>query len=128
MHRLKDNRPVYLDLFRIRLPVMGIVSLLHRLSGVLMFLSIPFAAWLLDLSVSSPQGFERVLELLDNPLLKIVQLLLFWSLTHHLFAGIRFFLIDFDIGVEKPAARLGSWLVFGAETLAVVLFIAVVWS
>jgi succinate dehydrogenase / fumarate reductase cytochrome b subunit len=127
MHCLKDNRPVYLDLFRIRLPVMGIVSLLHRVSGVLMFLSIPFAAWLLDLSVSSPQGFERVLELLDYPLLKIAQLLLFWSLAHHLFAGIRFFLIDFDIGVEKPAARLGSWLVFGAEALAVVLFIAVVW-
>ena len=127
MHRLKDNRPVYLDLFRIRLPVMGIVSLLHRVSGVLMFLSIPFAAWLLDQSVSSPQGFERVLELLNQPLLKIAQLLLVWSLAHHLFAGIRFFLIDFDIGVEKPGARLGSWLVLGAEIIVLLLFIVMVW-
>ncbi len=124
---MKDNRPVYLDLFRIRLPVMGIVSLLHRVSGVLMFLSIPFAAWLLDLSVSTPQSYEHVLELLNHPLLKIAQLLLFWSLAHHLFAGLRFLLIDFDIGVEKAGARLGSWLVLGAELLAVLLFIMVVW-
>lgn len=127
MHCLKDNRPVYLDLFRIRLPVMGIVSLLHRVSGVLMFLSIPFAAWLLDLSVSTPRSFEHVLDLFNHPLLKIVQLLLLWSLAHHLLAGIRFFLIDFDIGVEKAGARLGSWLVLGTEALAVLLFIAVVW-
>jgi len=124
---LQLNRPVYLDLFRIRLPVMGIVSLLHRVSGVLMFLAIPFAAWLLDLSVASPRGFERVLELLHHPLLELAQLLLFWSLAHHVFAGIRFFLIDFDIGVEKPGARLGSWLVLGAEALAVLLFVTAVW-
>jgi succinate dehydrogenase / fumarate reductase, cytochrome b subunit len=127
MFHLKDNRPVYLDLFRIHLPVMGIVSLLHRLSGVLMFLAIPLAAWLLDLSVASPQDFDHVLELLSHPLMKLVQLLLLASLAHHLFAGIRFLLIDFDIGVTKPGARLGSWLVLAAVLAALTLFVAVVW-
>ena len=127
MHYLKDNRPVYLDLFRIRLPIMGMVSLLHRVSGVLMFLAVPFAAYLLDLSVSSPEGFERVLELLGHPVTMLLQLLLLWALVHHFFAGIRFFLIDFDIGVGKAGSRLGSWLVLGVETLVLLLFVLKVW-
>jgi len=112
-----DKRPVYLNLLKIRLPLTGIVSFAHRITGVLLFLAIPFAVYLLDLSVQSEQSFHEAQQLLNTPIMLIVQVLLLWSLTHHLFAGIRFLLIDLEIGVDKSQARLGAWLVLLAEAL-----------
>ena len=117
---MSDNRPVYLNLLKIRLPVPGIVSFAHRITGVLLFLSLPFAVYLLDLSIESQDSFARVQQILDQPMMVIVQILLLWSIAHHFFAGIRFLLIDAEIGVEKSQARMGAWLVMLAE--AVTLF------
>ena len=114
---MTDKRPVYLNLFKIRLPLPGIISFAHRITGVLLFLAIPFAVYLLDLSVQSEQSFNQAQQLMDHPLMVILQILLLWSLAHHFFAGIRFLLIDADIGVEKSQARLSSWLVLLAEAI-----------
>lgn len=116
---MADNRPVYLNLFKIRLPVAGMVSLVHRMTGVLLFLALPLAVYLLDLSLESQDSFLKMLEILDHPLILMLQLLLLWSLTHHFFAGIRFLLIDAEIGVEKNQARIGAWLVFLAGVVTV---------
>jgi succinate dehydrogenase / fumarate reductase cytochrome b subunit len=118
-----DNRPVYLNLIKIRLPVAGMVSLAHRGTGILLFLALPFAVYLLDLSLESQQAFETVQQILRQPILIVVQFLLLWSLAHHFFAGIRFLLIDAEIGVDKSPARTGAWLVFlaGAMTSFVVV-------
>lgn len=118
-----DNRPVYLNLIKIRLPLAGIVSFAHRISGVLLFLFLPFSVYLLDLSVQSADSFDAVRELLNQPLMLALQLLVLWSITHHFFAGIRFLLIDAEIGVEKSQARLGAWLVFLAEAITMLLII-----
>jgi len=115
--RMTEQRPVYLNLIKIRLPLPGIVSFAHRITGVILFLSLPFAVYLLDLSVESEQSFAEVQQILKQPLMLFVQILLLWSLAHHFFAGIRFLLIDAEIGVEKSQARLGSWLVLLAEAL-----------
>lgn len=120
---MADSRPVYLNLIKIHLPVTGIVSLAHRASGVLLFLFIPFAVYLLDLSVRSAQSFTEVQQLLQQPLFLVLQILLFWSLAHHFFAGIRFLLIDAEIGIEKDQAVIGSWLVFLAEAVTLLLII-----
>lgn len=120
---MKDKRPVYLNLFKIRLPIAGMVSLLHRLSGILLFIAIPFAVYLLDLSVISEDGFSTVMTLLKHPLVVLSQIVLVWALAHHFFAGIRFLLIDADIGVEKTQAKYGAWLVVFAELLVVGIFI-----
>ena len=120
---MTDNRPVYLNLIKIRLPLAGIVSFAHRISGVLLFLFLPFSVYLLDLSVQSAESFSAVKQLLNQPLMLMVQMLVLWSITHHFFAGIRFLLIDAEIGVEKSQARIGSWLVFLAEAIAIVLII-----
>lgn len=124
---MPDNRPVYLNLIKIRLPVAGMVSLAHRGTGVLLFLALPFAVYLLDLSLESEQGFEAVQQLLKQPILLLLQFLLLWSMAHHFFAGIRFLLIDAEIGVDKSQARLGAWLVFLAgavSSLVIVLGVA----
>lgn len=114
---MKDSRPVYLNLLKIRLPFTGIISFLHRISGVLLFLALPYIVYLLDLSIESEKSFIEVQETLQQPFMVAVQLLLLWSIAHHFFAGIRFLLIDADIGVEKSQSRLGAWLVVLAEVL-----------
>jgi succinate dehydrogenase / fumarate reductase cytochrome b subunit len=125
---MTDNRPVYLNLIKIRLPLTGMVSFAHRISGVLLFLFIPFSVYLLDLSVQSAESFAAVKQLLDQPVMLAVQLLVIWSIAHHFFAGIRFLLIDAEIGVEKSQARIGSWLVLLAELIAILLIVVGVCS
>lgn len=114
---MNDPRPVYLNLLKIRLPFTGIVSFAHRISGVLLFLALPFVVYLLDLSIESEKSFIKVQEILNQPSMLVLQILLLWSIVHHFFAGIRFLLIDTDVGVEKTQARLGAWLVLLAEAL-----------
>lgn len=120
---MTDKRPVYLNLIKIRLPLAGVVSFAHRISGVLLFLFLPFSVYLLDQSVHSADSFDAVKQLLEHPLMLVIQLLILWSITHHFFAGIRFLLIDAEIGIEKSQARLGAWLVFIAEAVTMLLII-----
>ena len=121
---MNQSRPVYLNLFKIRLPVTGIVSLAHRVSGVLLFLAIPFLIYLVDLSIASPEGYASAISWLGNPVIMFIQLVLVWSLAHHFFAGLRFLLLDFDIGVTRSASTFTSWLVITAELIVVVMFLA----
>ncbi len=101
----QTKRPVNLDLMRIRLPTVGLASIAHRISGVLMFLAIPVGLYLLELSVSSPQGYDRVAALTGGVVAKLVIVALVWALAHHFLAGIRYLLLDLDIGIEKLPAR-----------------------
>ena len=114
---MADKRPIYLNLLKIRLPLTGIVSFAHRITGVILFLALPFAVYLLDLSIESEQSFAKAQQILNQPLMILVKVMLFWSIAHHFFACIRFLLIDAEIGVDKTQARLGAWLVLLAEVL-----------
>ncbi len=120
---MNDSRPVYLNLLKIRLPLTGMISFAHRISGVILFLALPFAVYLLDLSVESESSFQKVQQILQQPFMVFVQILLLWSLTHHFFAGIRFLLIDAEIGVEKSSARSGAWIVLLAEVLTLLIIV-----
>ncbi len=107
----KKPAPRYLNLLKIKLPPGGIASIGHRISGVLMFLGVPFFAWLFAHSLESESAYLEVVQLMDSPLLLPVFLLLVWSLSHHLLAGIRHLLLDIHIGVEKTQARGSAWVV-----------------
>jgi len=120
---LTDKRPVYLNLFKIRLPTTGIVSFAHRVSGVLLFLAIPFSIYLLDLAVTSKQGFEQNIQLLQQPILQVILLVLVWSLVHHFLAGIRYLLLDFDIGIEKAGSNISAWIVIIAEACIMAVYL-----
>ena len=115
-----DNRPFFLNLLKIRLPVTGFISILHRISGMLMFLAIPFSVYLFDLSLQGQEGFNRAVEILQMPILQLISLLLLWSLIHHFFAGIRFLLMDFEIGLDKKQAIQYAWAVFVIEAIVFV--------
>jgi succinate dehydrogenase / fumarate reductase cytochrome b subunit len=104
-------RPVFLNLFKIRLPIAGIMSIIHRVTGVVMVLAIPVVIYLLDLSLSGPEGFADAKGLFGNGFVKLLLFLFLWGLMHHFLAGIRYLLIDIDIGVDRPLFRQTAWVV-----------------
>ena len=121
------ERPRFLNLFKIRLPLPGVLSILHRVSGALMVLAIPFLVYLLDLSLRGPEGFEAAAGILDMIIIKLGVAVIIWGLFHHLFAGIRYLLLDMDIGVEKKEARASSWVVFAVSIATTLIILGVIW-
>lgn len=107
----QTSRPVFLNLVQIRLPIAGFMSILHRFSGVLLFMFIPFVLYLLQLALSGEAGYQQAAELLSHPLVLLICFGLFWSLSHHLLAGIRYLLLDIHVGVQAPVHRYTAWLV-----------------
>ncbi|KRT57631.1 succinate dehydrogenase, cytochrome b556 subunit, partial [endosymbiont of Ridgeia piscesae] len=116
-----NKRPVFLNLLQIHMPITAVVSILHRLTGVLMFLSIPLLVKLLSLSVSGEEDFAQALELFRHPFSQLLLYLLLWVLLHHLLAGIRFLLIDMEIGVARQQARASARLVLISGLFAALL-------
>jgi succinate dehydrogenase / fumarate reductase, cytochrome b subunit len=99
-------RPVYLNLLAIRQPIPAVVSILHRISGALLFLvGVPLGLWALQASLLSAEGYQRVASVFAHPLAKLVLLGLIWSYLHHLIAGVRHLLADIHIGLELKGAR-----------------------
>ena len=123
-----DSRPFFLNLIKIRLPITGVVSIFHRVSGVALFLAIPWSIYLLELSLRGDRGFESVLNHLDQLPVKLFVFILLLSLVHHFFAGIRFLLTDFDIGLGKQQSKNTAWLVFGFEIITFALIAYGVYS
>ena len=89
-----------------------------------MFLSLPLAIYLLDLSLRGPEGFAKALSWLQNCWFEAGLVLLVWSLLHHLLSGIRFLFIDLGKGVTLQRARRSAWLV---NTSAPVITLACMW-
>jgi succinate dehydrogenase / fumarate reductase cytochrome b subunit len=109
-------RPVYLNLFRIHLPLAGWVSILHRVSGALLFVTLPLGVWALSVSLANEAGFRRITEGLTLPLSKLVLLLLIAAFAQHLFAGLRHLALDAHWGVSAQRARQSSLAVMLAST------------
>ena len=107
----KKRRPVFFNLMQIQMPVGALTSITHRLTGILLALSIPFSIYLLNLSLQGPQSYEQVMSLFDNLAFRGVAIIFVWVLAHHVLAGIRHLLSDVDIGSQLPAARRSAWFV-----------------
>ena len=109
---IRKPRPKYLSLtallFEIRLPLAGWVSILHRVSGLLLFLAVVWLLFMLDRSLASEAGFEAMRRYAGLPLVKLSLLVLIWAYCHHFCAGIRFLFLDLDKGVDKASARVTS--------------------
>jgi succinate dehydrogenase / fumarate reductase, cytochrome b subunit len=129
----KRPRPKYLNLpailFEIRLPMPAWVSILHRISGTLLFF--PFAAWLLyllDTSLASDDGFARVKDhYLQLPVVKLGVIVFIWAYAHHFCAGIRFLLLDLNQGIELAPARRSAIAVVVVSLLLTAYFAWRIW-
>lgn len=125
---IKKKRPKNLDLSTIKLPLPGLLSIFHRVSGAGLFLLLPLLLWLLQASLASPESFAVFKSVAANPLVKLILLGLLWAFLHHFCAGIRYLLLDVHVGVELAAARFSSKIVFAVSiALTIILGAKLLW-
>lgn len=110
---MQGKRPVALDLFSVRLPLTAVVSILHRLTGMLLFFLMPVLLWSLKYSLDNPNSFASLAQFFDAPWVKILAIVALWGLWHHLLAGIRHLLMDFGMGEGLANARKSAWATVG---------------
>ncbi len=122
-------RPVYRNIHvtqivSYRLPPAGIVSILHRISGMLMFLLLPFVIWMLDTSLSTEISFDVFknafvagLGPIPGVLVKLVALALIWGYLHHFIAGVRHLWMDATHSVSKEQGHSSAVLTLASSVL-----------
>ncbi|HEX2831353.1 MAG TPA: succinate dehydrogenase, cytochrome b556 subunit [Burkholderiales bacterium] len=108
---MSKARPKHLNLLQIRQPAPAIVSILHRISGAILFLFLWLLLATLDRSLVSPESYASIRDALAHPLAKLVALGLLWAYLHHSFAGMRHLGLDLRLGIELPKARATAFAV-----------------
>ncbi|HJU20914.1 MAG TPA: succinate dehydrogenase, cytochrome b556 subunit [Casimicrobiaceae bacterium] len=121
-------RPVYLNLFAIRQPLPAIVSILHRISGALLFLvGIPFGLWLAERALVSEQAYAAAIAPFVTPIGKIILLVLAWCYLYHLLAGLRHLALDLHIGIQLAPARASAAVVLVLSLLLALIIAVRLW-
>ncbi len=124
---MKDNRPVNLDIGTIKLPITAYASILHRISGVVLFVAAGILLWTLDASLASEESFNSLKQKLAHPLVKLV----FWgilaALGYHLLAGVRHLIMDFGIGETLEGGARGAKIVLVGGVILAVLSGVWIW-
>ena len=124
----KDTRPVNLDLTTIHLPITGVVSILHRISGVVIFFGFLTFVWMLDRSLSSESSFQALTIQLEEPLFKIFLILMVSGFLYHFFAGIKHLIADiFGIGETLKSSVLLSWIVLALFIFSALFSALFIW-
>ncbi|NEN74970.1 succinate dehydrogenase, cytochrome b556 subunit [Pelistega sp. NLN82] len=116
------NLDLQLIATKYRLPFAGKVSILHRISGVLLFLSLPVLITLFLYSVASPETFAQMGVGAGGVFLKLVALVALWGFMHHMCAGIRFLILDLHIGMDKVSAQKSAIAVLIISLTLTVIF------
>jgi succinate dehydrogenase / fumarate reductase cytochrome b subunit len=119
------KRPVNLDIGTIRLPITSYVSILHRVSGVIMFFAVGIFLWMLESSLASEQSFADLGQMLSNPICQFIVWGSLAALAYHAVAGIRHLIMDFGVGEDDfSSGRNSAW---AAVVLAVVVIVLITW-
>jgi succinate dehydrogenase / fumarate reductase cytochrome b subunit len=125
---VNDKRPVNLDLSTIKFPVTAIASITHRVTGVAIFLALPILLWMLDRSLTSPESFADLKELMMTSLLvKLVVWAILSVLLYHLVAGIRHLIMDAGVGESLEGGRRGAKLTFLISVVLILLVGGWIW-
>ncbi|MDG1444849.1 MAG: succinate dehydrogenase, cytochrome b556 subunit [Methylophilaceae bacterium] len=117
-----NNRPKNLNLFTIKLPINALVSILHRASGVALFLLLPFMLSLLQQSLISATGYQAVSQMFNHAFVKLLSIACSWAFFHHFYAGIRHLLQDVHWMTTLQKSRFTGRVVLILVGLSVVLF------
>jgi succinate dehydrogenase / fumarate reductase cytochrome b subunit len=121
------NRPKNLNLFTIRLPINAVVSILHRASGVALFLLLPLLLWLLQISVKNEYGYLTIANLAHFWLAKVMLVCLAWAFFHHFFAGLRHLGQDVHWMTTLQKARFSGRAVLWLVGVSVIIFTWAIW-
>lgn len=115
------KRPVFLNLTKMHFPVTAIVSILHRVTGVIIFLSLPFLLYFLEQSLQSLITFNHMKTVLEPVLFRIIVWLISSAFIYHAFAGIRHLFMDIGCGESLTAGRISAWGVMLLTLVATIL-------
>jgi succinate dehydrogenase / fumarate reductase cytochrome b subunit len=119
---MNKKRPKHLALHKIKFPLPSYVSILHRVSGAVLFLALPLLLLVFDQSLRSIETYTNLAECLSHPLLKLVLLGLMWAFLHHFCAGLRYLAIDLHLLPTLAAARASSvWVLAVSLVLTIVM-------
>jgi len=124
---MNKQRPKHLALHLIQLPLPGFVSILHRISGLLLFFALPLLLLMLQYSLRSIETYTQLQIVLAYPLAKLALLGLLWAFLHHFCAGLRYLVIDLHYVRDLAQARGSSKAVLAASLLLTVLIGAKLW-
>ena len=126
--KLLNKRPKHLNLFKISQPLPAIVSILHRISGVLLFFpGIPIMLCGLQMMLDSPESFEALQTTFQNSALKLILVFFVWLCLHHFCAGIRYLALDLHYGIALNQARTTSKWVLAISIVLTLLVGALLW-
>ncbi len=121
-------RPIFLNLWRIKFPLPAVVSILHRISGLVIFLGLPLLLYLLSLSLISQPSFDRLIRILADPGMKLLVWIVISALAGHFFAGIRHLLMDMGWGETLRSGRVSAYLVMIITVIVILLMGFWIWS
>jgi succinate dehydrogenase / fumarate reductase cytochrome b subunit len=123
----RPARPVFLNPLRIAMPVGALASIGHRVSGIILSVSLPFWVYLLSLSLRDERGFAEVDVLVNHWSVKMASVLVVWALAHHVFAGVRHLLSDVNVGSTLHSARRTAYVVNLAGVAVALLAAVALW-
>lgn len=123
----EKQRPVYLNLAQYRFPPMAIVSICHRISGVLLFLFLPLLLYILHHAIRSEDSYAGLILCLQSPGMKFLVWVMLSALWFHLVAGIRHLLMDLGIGESLKGGRISAYAVFVIVALLMIVMGVWVW-
>ncbi len=124
---MQKNRPKNLNLISIRLPINALVSILHRASGIALYLMLPFLLLTLQRSLKSTDDYQHLVGLLATPFIKLLLIGFAWAFFYHFFAGIRHLAMDVHWMTSLQKARFSGRVVLWLGTIAMVIFTVVIW-
>lgn len=121
------KRPKNLNLFTIRLPINAVVSIMHRASGMVLFLMLPAVLWVFQQSLASEARYQHIASGFQHWTFKLILIGVAWAFFHHLFAGIRHLAMDVHWMTSLQKARFSSRVVLGLVGVSVVIFAWCIW-
>lgn len=124
---MKDHRPKNLDLATIHMPIAAITSILHRITGVMLFVALGFLIWALRMSLESRQGFDQTVAIMTHPLAKLITWGILSLVVYHLFAGIKHLVMDAGFAETKEGGPMAAKITLGLSIFVIIMMGVWVW-
>ncbi|MDE0094159.1 MAG: succinate dehydrogenase, cytochrome b556 subunit [Gammaproteobacteria bacterium] len=124
---MKDSRPVFLNLLKVELPLAALVSILHRISGVLLFFVAGLFLWILANSIQSEQSFHSIKQMFREPVYAVILWISLSLVGYHFIAGIRHLLMDLHIGDSLRAGKVSALIALILSILVSLLLAGWIW-
>ena len=124
---MKDKRPVNLDISTIHFPLAAITSVLHRISGVIVFVGVAILLWMFDMSLSSEEGFNALRECSESALFKFVVWAILSALAYHMVAGVKHLILESGLGETKEGVAIAAKLIVVVSALLITALGVWIW-